>query len=145
MVSDFMVQHPSGPFFQLDEDEWRSALNEFPDLADDEGLRYEKYSATAMAYVGVDPYFDNATILLQFRRLFRLLKHKKAFENHQIELLVDNARTHTAKPFSLNDFGKGIGSRCPVREIEFISINGSKEVLECYFKSGPFSERAKDC
>lgn len=111
MVSDFLVQHPSGPFFQLDEEEWKSALKEFSDLADDDGLRYQKYSATAMAYVGTDPYFDNATILLQFRRLFRLIKHKKAFQNHRVELLVDNARTHTAKPLGLNDFGKGIGSR----------------------------------
>lgn len=136
MVFDFMVQHPSGPFFRLNEVEWNNARREYPDLDDDGGLRYEKYSATAMAYLGSDPYFDNRTILQQFRRLFQLLKYKKEYENHRIEILVDNARTHTAKPFSVNDFGKRIGSRCPIKEIEYVSLNNRKEIVECYFTSG---------
>ncbi|CAF1592685.1 unnamed protein product, partial [Didymodactylos carnosus] len=32
MVSDFLVQHPSGPFFQLSEDEWKQALGKYKSL-----------------------------------------------------------------------------------------------------------------
>lgn len=143
MVSDFLVQHPSGPYFRLSEEEWTNALQEFPDLSEDVGLRYERLSATAMAHIGIDSYFDNCLILQQFERLFRMLKHKKGYQNHKIEILVDNARTHTAKEFSINDFGKGIGSRCPVSSIEFISSDNQREVLDCYFHSGTWAGRSK--
>ena len=72
MISDFLVQHPSGSFFQLNEKEWMNAVRRFPDLLDTD-LRYGKYSATITAHLGVDSYFDNSIILLQFERLFKLL------------------------------------------------------------------------
>ncbi len=106
MVSDFLVEHPSGPFFQLNEKEWMNAVRKYPELLDDTDLRYEKYSATITAHLGVDSYFDNNIILLQFECLFKLIQFKEEYHHHKIEMLVDNARTHTAKQYSINDFGK---------------------------------------
>ena len=91
-MSDFLVQHLSGPFFQLNEKEWMNAVNKYPELLDDTDLRYEKYSATITAHLGVDPYFDNDMILLQFERLVKLIQFKEKYQHHIIEILVDNAR-----------------------------------------------------
>lgn len=33
MVSDFLVQHPSGPFFSLSEKEYRKALRKYPQVS----------------------------------------------------------------------------------------------------------------
>lgn len=143
MISDFLVQHTTGPFFQLNENEWMNAVKKFPDLLDDSDLRYEKYSATVTAHLGVDPYFDNNIILLQFERLFKLLMFKKDYQNHKIEILVDNARTHTAKPYSINDFGKGSGTRCPVSSIEYIDEMNNIKTLDCLFQSGPQKGQSK--
>ncbi|CAF1542252.1 unnamed protein product [Adineta ricciae] len=143
MVSDFLVQHPSSPFFRLNQQEWNNAIRQYPELTDDDGLRYEMNSATVTAHLGVDPYFDNETILCQFERLFKLLKFKEEYCNHDIEVLVDNARTHTTKPFSINDFGKGIGTRCPVSSIMYIDENNNKKIVDCYFRSGPHGGQSK--
>ena len=142
MISDFLVQHPSGPFFQLNEKEWIDAVKRFPDLLDID-LRYEKYSATITAHLGVDPYFDNSIILLQFERLFKLLNFKEEYKNHNIEVLVDNARIHTGKPFNINDFGRGIGTRCPVSSIEYIDELNNRKTLNCFFQSGPQKGQSK--
>jgi len=137
MISDFLVQHPTSCFFRLSEGEWGDAIKTFPELLDDNGLRYERNSATVSAFLGTDPYFDNSIILLQFERLFKMLKFKKDYFNHDIEVLVDNARTHTAKPFSINDFGKGIGTRCPVSSIEYLDDTNNMKLVDCFFSSGP--------
>ncbi|CAF3511621.1 unnamed protein product, partial [Rotaria socialis] len=52
------------------------------------------------------------------------------------EILVDNARTHSAKPFSINDFGKRSGTRCPVASIEYIDEVNNTKTLDCFFQSG---------
>jgi hypothetical protein len=44
--------------------------------------------------------------------------------------------THSAKDYSVNDFGKGIGTRCPVEFLEFLDENGMIVKLACYFPSG---------
>lgn len=143
MVSDFLVQHPAGPFFQLNEKEWLNAVKKFPDLLDETDLRYEKYSATINAHLGVDPYFDNDIILLQFERLFKLVQFKEAFRNHKIEVLVDNARTHTAKQYSINDFGKNSGTRCKISVIEYTDEMNKPKRLDCFFQSGPQKGQSK--
>jgi hypothetical protein len=33
MVSDFLVQHPSGPFFELNENEWKEAIRKYKPLS----------------------------------------------------------------------------------------------------------------
>ena len=70
MISDFLVQHPSGPFFQLNEYEWKQAVKKYKSLNTSGGLNYVERTATASINVGYDAYFDNETILNQFERLF---------------------------------------------------------------------------
>jgi len=143
MVSDFLVQHPSGPFFSLNEDEWKEAIKKYPNLDQISDVEYVERSATASINIGTDYYFDNNTILEQFERLFQMLQFKKDFQNHDIEIVVDNARTHTAKMYSLNDFGKSVGTRCPVETITYYDENGFTKIIDCYFKNGPHRGKSK--
>ena len=82
------------------------AIQKYPELLNDNGIRYEKYSATIFAHLGVDSYFDNSVILFQFERLFKLLEFKEVYRHRTIEILLDNATTHTAKNYSIDDFGQ---------------------------------------
>ncbi|CAF1536298.1 unnamed protein product [Didymodactylos carnosus] len=111
MVSDYLVQHPSGPFFELSESEFDEASRKFPELLAPTDIDYIDRTGTASIQVGKDAYFHNQTILSQFERLFQLIKFKTEFEGHDIHIIVDNARTHSAKSHSVTDFGKSIGTR----------------------------------
>lgn len=143
MISDFLVQHPSGPFFELSDDEWKLAIAKYKSLSVDSDVNYLSRTATASINVGIDAYFDNDTILSQFERLFQMLEFKQEYKDHQIEIIVDNARTHTTKAYSLQDFGKNIGTRCPVEKIEYMDENDVTKVIECYFKQGPNKGKSK--
>ena len=134
MISDFLVQHPSGPFFELNEREWQQAVKKYKSLNTNVHLNYVERSATASINIGSDAYFDNETILGQFERLFQLLEFKEDYKQHQIDSIVDNARTHTAKAYSLQDFGKSIGTRCAVQCIEYIDEDGNPQLIDCFFK-----------
>ena len=48
-----------------------------------------------------------------------------------IEICVDNATTYSPR-----DFGEGVGTRCPVQFIEWVSENNNKIKLDCYFTDG---------
>ena len=135
MVSDFLVCHPSGPFFRLNEKEFDRAVQQYPHLSSMTDVQYLPRSATAGINVGSDNYFDE-TVLAQFERLFQLIKFKSDFAGHDIEVLVDNARTHTAKEYSLNQFGKNIGTRCPIKSIDYLDSDGKERRISCYFESG---------
>ncbi len=107
MVSDWLVAHPSGPYFCLDENEWAMAIVAFPSLLNNNGVNYEPRSCTGSIIPGQEGYFDNDTILDQFERLFQMIQFKKAFNSipkPNIEIVVDNARTHTAQTININDF-----------------------------------------
>ncbi|CAF3861221.1 unnamed protein product, partial [Rotaria sp. Silwood1] len=143
MVSDFLVQHPSGPFFGLSENEWEQAVRKYQSLSVDGDVNYLDRTATASINIGTDAYFDNDTILGQFERLFQMLEFKQEYKDNQIEIIVDNARTHTAKSYSLQDFGKNVGIRCPVEQIEYIDENGATKVVDCYFKGGENKDKSK--
>ena len=143
MVSDFLVSHPPGPFFSFTRLEFEQATRKYPELLSHTDLSYVQYSATSGIHVGQDAYFNNATILQQFERLFQLLSFKSDFQGHDIEVVVDNARTHTAKEYSIHDFGKGIGTRCPVDYLEFLDDHGKSVRISCYFSSGPHRGRSK--
>ncbi|CAF1539603.1 unnamed protein product, partial [Rotaria sp. Silwood1] len=136
MCSDFLIMHPSGPFFSLTDKEYAQALKKYPQLNDDSDILYEKNSASATIIVGGESYFDNQNILTQFERLFQLLPFKKEYQNHNFVCLVDNARTHTAAELSVNDFGMKPGTRCPVDKIEFIDEQNKKQIINCYDNSG---------
>jgi hypothetical protein len=49
-----------------------------------------------------------------------MLKYKKSFQNCEIEVIVDNARTHTAKKYDPNYFNKKPGTNCIYDKIEWI-------------------------
>ena len=136
MCSDLLVMHPSGPFFSLTDKEYSEALKKYPNLNDDCDINYEKNSASAAINVGGDNYFDNENILSQFKRLFQLLPFKEEYKNHDFVCLADNARTHTAAEFSVNDFGMKPGTRCPVDKIDYIDENNKKRTIECYDDDG---------
>ena len=143
MISDFLVSHPSGPFFALTHSEFQEAAKKYPSLLVDDGNKYVGYSATAGINVGQDNYFDNETVLEQFERLFQLLPFKSEFAGHDVEVVVDNARTHSAKDYSLNDFGKNIGTRCPVNELEFLDERGQIQSISCFFTGGENNGKSK--
>ena len=143
MVSDFLVEHPSGPFFQLTEDEWKLAVTKYKSWSVDTDVNYLDRNATATINIGTDADFGNDTILRQFERLFQMLEFKKEYKDNQIEIIVDNARTHTTKSYSLQEFGKSIGTRCPVEQIEYVDENGTTKVVDCYFKEGVHKGKSK--
>ncbi|CAF2069536.1 unnamed protein product [Rotaria magnacalcarata] len=104
MASEFLVAHNSGPFFSLNDKEFKRASNKYPDLNNDSNITYETQTASATMNIGGNNYFDNETILKQFERLFQLLYFKVDYKDHDFVCLVDNARTHTAAEYSVNDF-----------------------------------------
>ncbi|CAF3408979.1 unnamed protein product [Rotaria socialis] len=111
MASEFLVVHNSGPFFSLKDKEFKRASNKYPDLNNDSNITYEAQTASATMDIGGNNYFDNETILKQFERLFQLLYFKVAYKDHDFVCLVDNARTHTAAEYSVNDFAMKPGGR----------------------------------
>jgi hypothetical protein len=73
-------------------------------------LNYAENSATAGINVGQEGYFDNSTILSQFQQLFMLLAFKSDFNGHEIEVVVNNARKHSARTYSINYLSKGMNT-----------------------------------
>ena len=72
-----------------------------------------------------------------------MLEFKQAYKNHKIDIIVDNASTHTTKAYSLQDFGKNIGTQCNVEKIEYVDENGARQTIECYFKQEPNKGKSK--
>ncbi|CAF1219347.1 unnamed protein product [Didymodactylos carnosus] len=136
MASDFLVMHKSGPFFSLTNKEFQLALKKYPELNDSFDVKYEQNTVSGTINVGGDNYFDNDSILKQFRRLFQMLPFKEEYKYHGFVCLVDNARTHTAAEFSVNDFGLKAGTRCPVETIQFFDDKNQKHTLQCYDDDG---------
>lgn len=143
MISDFLICHPSSPFFRLTDDEWRKAIRKYPSLLQNDGINYISGTATAEINIGGDSYFDNETVLSQFKRLFQMLEFKTNYKGHHIDIIVDNARTHTACEYNIDSFGKRIGSRCPVKIIEYYDDNNDKQTIDCYFRKGPNKKKSK--
>ena len=106
MVSDFIVLFPGCPFFELSEREYEKAVRAFPILDETKDLFLPR-SATRFVELNGENYMDNEAILEQFERLFILLKFKEKYSNHDIEILVDNASTHTTKEFNISQIRKG--------------------------------------
>ena len=107
MMLSYFTVCAEDSIFELDEQEWNSAINEHPEL-DESQNQMSFFNRTASAWIepGKDCYFNNEDILYQFERLFKLLKFKKAYGNFEVEILVDNARTHTSKLYDLNNLNK---------------------------------------
>ena len=110
-----MVSHPDNPFFRLSQDEWKAVVSQHPKLMEETDIDYIEKSASGSIQVGYDGYFYNNAIVSQLTRLFKMLQLKKAYTNHSIHVVVDNAKKHTAKEFSLDESGIKPGTRCLVR------------------------------
>lgn len=120
MISSFIVQHNESKVFALNESEWSNAIKVYPDLeVEDDFINYFPRSANAWIEPKKDNYFDNSIILRQFERLLKLIKFKNVFVNHKIEILVDNARTHSAKVYDINLMNKSAGTNCPYKKLEW--------------------------
>ncbi len=100
-----------------------------------DGLNYYNNSANAWICPGKDSYFNNEIILKQFERLFNMLQFKSEFVNHDFEILVDNATTHTSKLYDVNLIGKSHGTNCPYKKIEWLEQNEMKFV-DCFDSNG---------
>ncbi|CAF1083035.1 unnamed protein product [Rotaria magnacalcarata] len=143
MISDFIVQHPCGPFFSLSDAKYDKAVEKFPSLSSSDDLNYVQNSATAGINVGVEGYFNNEVILSQFERLFQLVSFKQDFEGHQFEVVVGNARTYSAREYSINEFSKGIGTKCPVDSITYVDDKGKVISISCRFTTGDHRGKTK--
>ena len=73
-VSDFPVEYPSGPFFELSEDEWKQVVAKCKTLTVDGDVDYLNRTTTASVNIGTGAYFNNDTILSQFERVFQMLE-----------------------------------------------------------------------
>lgn len=72
-----------------------------------------------------------------------MLEFKTDYKGHQIDIIIDNARTHTACKYSIDNFGKSIGSRCPVAAIEYYDDNNVMKSIDCYFRTGSNRNKSK--
>ena len=123
--------------------EWSAAVAQHPDLLEDSRIEYIERSASGSIQVGPGAYLDHEAVLSQFTRLFKMLSFKKAYKNYRITIVVDNARTHSAKEFSIGDFGMKPGTRCPIDKILYKDEMGQKQQLDCYFTSGKHNGKSK--
>jgi transposase len=98
-------------------------------------MKYYSQSANSYIEPKKDSYFNNEIILRQFERLFKLVKFKKSFYHHDIEILVDNATTHVAKVYDLNLISKFPNTNCPYKTIEF-EVNGENIKINCFDENG---------
>ncbi|CAF4317059.1 unnamed protein product, partial [Rotaria sordida] len=72
-----------------------------------------------------------------------MLPFKTAYQNHSINILVDNARTHNTKEFSLEGFGMKSGTRCAVGHIQYTDEKGQQQTIDCYFTDGKNKGKSK--
>ena len=139
MVSDFLVSHPTGPFFSLNDAEMNKCLLKYPDILEFHGVNYSTGTCTGSIQPGQDNYFNSETVLSQFERLFKMLEFKVDFNHpvkHDIEIVVDNSRTHTAHVVNINEFRLNPGGNCPVGTIQFTNNNGEHETINCFDSKG---------
>ena len=131
MLSFFTVCSNENSIFELCESEWNEAVKFHPELNENGSMNFFPRSAAAWIEPGKDNYFNNEDILFQFKRLFMLLKYKKSYENFDIEILVDNSRTHSTKLYDLNNFNKNSSMNPSYYEtIEYVE-NDQKKIIQC--------------
>lgn len=108
-------------------------LSAYPELLKKDPLmNFFERSADAWIEPGKDNYFDSSTILRQFERLCKLLQFKKEFRGHQLEIIVDNARTHSALVIDVNMMAKGPGAKCPHERVHWKDENQNVQTLDLF-------------
>ena len=119
--------------FQLDESEWNEAIKYHPELSENKKMNFFERSASAWIEPGKDNYFDNEDILYQFKRLFTLLKYKTSYKYYDVEILVDNSKTHSTTLYDLNNFNKNPSMKPSIYQtIEYVE-NDENKVIQCHF------------
>ena len=76
------------------------------------------------------------TMLEQFERLLQLLQFKDVHKCRRIKCVVNNAKSRAAKVHSTLDFGKSIGTKCPVDKIEYRDFERNPKILHWYLPIG---------
>ena len=51
-------------------------------------------------------------------------------------VIVDNARTHSAKKYDINQMNKGKNTRCPYNTLEWIEENVEIKSINCFDNNG---------
>jgi hypothetical protein len=64
-----------------------------------------------------------------------MLQFKKSFENHKIEIIVYNARTHTAVNYDVHNICLKPGTKCPYESIGWIE-NEVEYSIDCFVEDG---------
>lgn len=136
MFSGFIVAHENCVFFKLSDEEFKKASDKYPSLLKPT-LKYVENSCDGSMNPGAsqDGYFDNDSVLSQFERLFQMVEFKTEFNfpvKHDIEIVVDNARTHTAQAININEFRLHPGGNCPVNTIRWKDENENDKELETF-------------
>ena len=73
-----------------------------------------------------------------------LLPFKEDFKDHEIEMVMDNARTHWAREYDINDFHKGIDTKCLVDVVEYVDNQGKLVSVPCYLPRSKHRGKSKD-
>ncbi len=73
-----------------------------------------------------------------------MIKYSRIFQsvNYRIDLLVDNATTHTKTHLDLRMFCKNANKSCPVEQLKWM-VNGEEIVVDCFFKRGDLKGQPK--
>ena len=145
MIGDFIVSHPGMTTFALTNEEWNNAIKESPDLLQDDDMNFLPKTATSIITPSKESYFDNDCILKQFQRLIILMRFSEIFQqvDFRVDLIVDNATTHTKALVDVSMFGKSINTASPVEELFWYDENNNQHSLNCFFQNGEHQGKSK--
>ena len=145
MISDFIVSHPDMTTFSLNDEEWNIAIQADPNLDKENELNFIPQTATSIITPSKDNYFDNDCILEQFKRLIILMRFSQVFKsvNFRVDLIVDNATTHTKALVDVSMFGKSTDTACSVDEMIWYDENNNQQKLNCFFETDQFKGKSK--
>ena len=101
-------------------------------MSDSDDLNYDGYLATVGINTAEQGYFNNETSLYQFEQLFQVLSFKEEYKSHDIEVVVDNARIHSARKYIINRFGEGIATNYPAPALEYLDREGHTTSVSYY-------------
>jgi hypothetical protein len=67
------------------------------------------------------------------------MKYSAIFKavNYRVDVLVDNATTHTKALVDVSIFNKSIDTHCGVNKLYWINENNEECYLDCFYQSGP--------
>ncbi len=146
MMSGFLLDVPGMPMLELTQSEYNKAVSSEPFLAEKSTFSdfYLDRSATLLITPGKDSYLDNEAVIHQFKRFMILMKHSAFFKkaNFRVDILVDQATTHTKALVDLKMFSKSPNRKCPIDLLKW-EKNGVEKELDCFFRRGDMNGQSK--